>query len=273
MIVDTHVHAVSEDQRKYPRIANPLEWVRDMSGERLLALNRGAGVDRTVLVQAYTAYEYDNSYAADCARQYPDRFACVCILDQRRADAPDQLTYWVRERGVSGLRLFTTVEPEPMLDDPQTFPIWVRAASLRIPICIMTRFHQVARLPTVLERFPDVSVALDHLALPRLKDGPPYDSLQPLFDLVRYPNLYLKFSTETLYAARRGCSTPKEFFSRLIEQFGARRIMWGSNFPATHDRSFKEQVDLAREDLSFIPQEEQRWLFSETSLSLWPALR
>jgi predicted TIM-barrel fold metal-dependent hydrolase len=137
----------------------------------------------------------------------------------------------------------------------------------------MTRFHQVSRLPAVLERFPDVRVALDHLALLRLSDGPPYDSLQPLFELLRFSNLYLKFSTETLYAARRGRSTPKEFFSRLLERFGARRIMWGSNFPATHDRSFKEQVELAREDLAFLPQEDQRWLFSETALSLWPALR
>jgi L-fuconolactonase len=273
MIIDTHVHVISGDQRKYPRRADEQDWVRDTSGEMLLALNRDAGVDRTVLVQGYGAYECDNSYAADCARQHPDSFASVCILDPRQADAPEQLSYWVRERGVSGLRLLTIVEPEPLLDDPRTFPLWTRAASLAIPICIMTRFHQVSRLPAMLERFPDVRVALDHLALPRLSDGPPYDSLQPLFELLRFSNLHLKFSTETLYAARRGRSTPKEFFSRLLERFGARRIMWGSNFPATHDRSFKEQVELAREDLAFLPQEDQRWLFSETALSLWPALR
>jgi L-fuconolactonase len=273
VIVDTHVHVISDDQQKYPRRADADEWVRDTSGETLLALNREAGVNRTVLVQGYGAYAYDNSYAADCARQYPDSFASVCIVDQRQTDAPEQLTYWVRERGVSGVRLLTIVEPEPMLDDARTFPLWARAASLDIPICIMTRFHQISRLPAVLERFPEVRVALDHLAVPRLSDGPPYDSLLPLFDLVRFPNLYLKFSTETLYAARRGRSTPKEFFSRLLEQFGAKRLMWGSNFPATHDRSFKEQVELARQDLAFIPQEEQRWMFGETALTLWPALR
>jgi predicted TIM-barrel fold metal-dependent hydrolase len=273
MIIDTHVHVISGDQQKYPRRADAQDWVRDTSGEMLLALNREAGVDCTVLVQGYGAYEFDNSYAADCARQYPDNFASVCIVDQRQADAPEQLTYWVRERGVSGLRLLTIVEPEPLLDDPRTFPIWERAASLAIPICIMTRFHQVPRLAAVLERFPNVRVALDHLALPRLSDGPPYDSLQPLFELVRFPNLYLKFSTETLYEARRGRSTPKEFFSLLLEQFDASRLMWGSNFPATHDRSLKEQLALARKELAFVPQEEQRWLFSETALSLWPALR
>jgi L-fuconolactonase len=273
MIIDTHVHVIAGDQQKYPRRPDAQEWVRETSGEMLIELNREAGVDRTVLVQGHGAYDYDNSYAADCARRYPERFAAVCIVDHRRADAPERLTYWVRERGVSGVRLITIIEPEPLIDDPGMLPLWKRASELEIPVCIMTRFHQVARLPEVLERFPEVPVALDHLALPRLSEGPPYNSVQPLFELARFPNLYLKFSSETLYSARRGHSTPKEFFSRLIERFGARRIMWGSNFPATHDRSFKEQVELARNELAFLPPEEQSWIFGETALSLWPGLR
>jgi L-fuconolactonase len=273
MIVDTHVHVISDDQRKYPRRAETPEWVTDTSAESLLSLNREAGIDKTVLVQGYGAYEYDNNYAADCARNHPQRFASVVIVDQRQPDAPERLDYWVKERGARGLRLVTTTEPETLLDDPQTFPIWQRAASLRIPICIMTRFHQVGRLPAVLERFPDVTVALDHLGAPRLSGGPPYEGLQPLFELMRFANLYLKFSSETLYAARRGQSNSREFFSRMLDSFGARRLMWGSNFPATHDRPLKEQLALAQEDLSFVPAEEQRWLFSETALSLWPELR
>ena len=118
MIIDSHVHVIAADLQKYPRCAETPEWVRDTSSEMLLALNREAGIDRTVLVQGYLAYEYDNSYAADCAREYPDRFTAVCIVDHRQADASEQLTYWVRERGVRGLWLFTTIEPEPMLDDP-----------------------------------------------------------------------------------------------------------------------------------------------------------
>jgi predicted TIM-barrel fold metal-dependent hydrolase len=239
----------------------------------LLSLNLKAGIDKTVLVQGYGAYEYDNSYAADCARAHPDKFACVVIVDQRRHDAPERLNYWVEERGARGLRLVTTTEAETFLDDPQTFQVWQTAAALGIPICIMTRFRQVALLHTALERFPNVPVALDHLGAPRLSDGPPYDSLQPLFDLARFANLYLKFSTETLYAARRGKSNSRELFGRILDHFGANRLMWGSNFPATHDRPLTEQLALAQEDLSFVPAEQQRWLFGETALTLWPELR
>jgi L-fuconolactonase len=245
-----------------------------MSAEMLLSLNAQAGIDRTVLVQAYSAYKYDNSYTADCAAGHPGRFASVSILDPLQNDTPDNLSYWVRERGMRGLRLFTTTETEGMwLDDPRTFPVWERAGSLGIPICIMALFHQIPRVRSVLERFPNVTVALDHLAVPRLSGGSPYDGVQPLFELARFPNLYLKFSSVNLYAASRGKSKPREFFTRLLDSFGASRIMWGSNFPATYDRSLKEQYDLARNELSFIRETDQRRLFGETALSLWPVLR
>jgi L-fuconolactonase len=286
MIVDTHVHVISDDQQRYPRQItrsaglsaflreHRRNWVQDITAEALLALNAQAGIDKTVLVQAYSAYKYDNSYTADCAAKYPERFTSVCILDPTQSDTPEQLTYWVKQRGVRGIRRFTTTETEgSWLDDPHTFPVWERAASLGIPICIMTLFHQIPRVRTVLERFPAVTVALDHLAMPRLSAGPPYNAVQPLFDLARFPNLYLKFSSVNLYAARKGKSTPKELFARLIDHFGAGRLMWGSNFPATYDRSLKDQFDLARQELSFLPQDDQRWIFGETALTLWPMLR
>jgi L-fuconolactonase len=277
MIVDTHVHVVSEDQQKYPRQVTPGapgEWVQDMSAKMLLALNAQAGIDKTVLVQPYSAYRFDNSYTADCAAEYPGRFAGVCILDPLEDNAADSLSYWVTDREMRGLRLFTTTETEgSWLDDPRTFPIWDRAGILGIPICIMALSHQIPRVRTVLERFPNVTVALDHLAIPRVSAGPPYDTAQPLIDLVAFPNLYLKFSSVNLYGAARGKSTVREFFSRLLDRFGATRMMWGSNFPATNDRSLKDQYELARNELSFVPEDDQNRLFGATALGLWPMLR
>jgi L-fuconolactonase len=274
MIVDAHVHVISNDQQKYPRKAGELpEWVQDLSAASLIELNRESGIDRTILVQGFGPYQYDNSYAADCAAEYPDHFACVCIVDPLQTDAAEKLTYWVKRRGARGVRLFTTVAPEIMLNDPRLVPLWQQAADLAIPICILMRFPQVARLPALLERFANVPVALDHVALPRLREGFPYAALQPLFELARFPNLYLKFSSETIYAARRGRSTPREFFAKLLEFFGSKRMIWGSNYPATYDLNLKEQLAMAREELAFLPDEDQRWCFGGTALALWPMSR
>jgi predicted TIM-barrel fold metal-dependent hydrolase len=275
VIVDTHVHIVAPDQHRYPRKLTPLnsDWVLDMSGETMLDLMSEAGIDRAMLVQAHSAYEYDNNYVADVAIKHPERFVSVCIVDPTRADALEQLTYWVRERGVRGLRLFPAAERDPpWLDDPRTFPLWERAGALDVPVCICLRYRQLARLRPVIERHPQVRAVLDHLGGPRLEKGPPYENAATLFDLAKLPNLFLKFSTVNLYAAARGKSTPKEFFGRLLDAFGARRIMWGSNFPNTYDRGLKEQLALALDELSFLPEADRYWLFADSARSLWPTL-
>ncbi|MBF6559216.1 MAG: amidohydrolase [Candidatus Binataceae bacterium] len=276
VVVDTHVHVIAPDQRKYPRTLSGAhsEWVRETSAEHLIEVMDAAGVDRTVLVQAHGAYGYDNSYAADAALAYPDRFAGVAIVDPLRDDAAGRLNYWVTERAMRGLRLFALTEPAgEWLDDPRTFPLWELAESLHIPICVCAPMRQVPRLMAPLERFPRVAVALDHAGLPRLDDGPPYAAARPLFDLARYPNLYLKLSSVTLYAAARGASTARDFIGRLVDRYGARRIMWGTNYPATHDRGFVEQVDLARRELEFLGHADRQAIMGGTALALWPGLR
>jgi L-fuconolactonase len=275
VVIDTHVHVISPDQCKYPRTLAKAhtEWVRDTSAEHMLEQMDAAGVDRAILVQAYGAYEYDNNYAADAALAYSGRFVSVAIVDPIRDDAAGWLNYWVTERGMRGVRLFVMTDPEGYwLDDPRTFPLWETAESLRIPICVCAPMRQVPRLMTPLERFPHVAVALDHVGLPRLDAGTPYTAARSLLELARYPNLYLKFSSVTLYAAARGASSVRDFFSRLVDRFGAHRMMWGSNYPATHDRRYTDQVDLAKNELAFLSEPDRRALFGETAFSLWPSL-
>ncbi len=276
MIIESHCHIMSDDQRKYPRELgpNPAAWVRDLTGEELLKLMDGAGVDRAILVQAFGAYRYDNNYVADAAAKHPDRFAAVCIVDVLKPDAADRLSYWVNDRGVKGLRVVTWTEPETMLDDPRIDPVWRRATELRIPVCVLTNFHQVPRLARVLEKHRDLPIALDHLGLPRLDDGPHFEKEEPLFDLARFANFYGKFSSWTIAAAaKNGESGCRDLFRRLVDTFSPQRLMWGTNFPASNDRSYQGFVDFAREQLSFLSAEEQRWIFGETALSLWPMLR
>jgi len=276
MMVESHCHIISPDQHKYPRDlgAKPAAWVRDLPVEEFVKLMDGAGVGRAVLVQAFGAYRYDNSYVADAAAQVANRCVAVCIVDAVAPDAADKLSYWVKDRGVKGLRVVTWTEPETLLDDPRINPLWRRASDLRIPVCVLTNFHQLPRLARVMERFGDLRIALDHLGMPRLDDGPDFENEQPLFELARYRNFYGKFSSWTIAAAAkngpRGCV---EFFRRLIDTFGAHRLMWGTNFPASNERSFEGFVEYAQHELQFLLPDERRWVFGDSALSLWPMLR
>ncbi len=248
MIVDTHVHVVSPDTERYPLRPRPLsgEWYREAphSAERLLELMDGAGVDRAVLVQPVGAYSTDNRYAADSAASHPGRFASVGCVDAASDDAPEALGYWVRERGMHGVRFFALSRGSSWLAEPSGFPLWERAIELGAHVVVTILSHQLDELRAALERFPDAAVSLDHCAFPTVSREP-WPEAQPLFALAGLENLYLKITPHVLDAAARS-GDPADFVTELARRFGAERLMWGSDFCQTHDRPYGELVALAR---------------------------
>ena len=276
MIVDSHVHVVSPDQERYPlAVEDPsaphAAWVRNMAVEELLGLMEGAGIDKTVIVQAFGAYRYDSSYATDSARAHPHRAVSVCCVDPAAADAVDRLRYWAQVRGARGLRLFIR-EGELPYDDPRSVAVLKEASAQALPVCVVAWPSQLLELRRALEQVPGVTVALDHLAFPDLQEGPPYSASNAMWDLAELPNVYMKFSSVTLAAAEQGKSSWREFFPRLVDRFGAHRLVWGSNFPATSEPPLKTQLQMAREAMDFLSTGEQDSAFGGTALALWPEL-
>jgi predicted TIM-barrel fold metal-dependent hydrolase len=286
MIVDTHVHVVSDDRKRYPQItdtdlASSAPTVADigqpewpaLTVESLLATMDECRIDRALLVQTYFTYHFDNSYMIDCALRHPDRFLSVCVIDQLAPGAPDLLTELVEKRGVRGLRMMGARGPGA-LADPRSFPLWERAQSLGIPICLGAKIDELPDAVAALERFSKVPVALEHVWGLKLGE-PPYDNLKTLFDMARFPNVYLKTAPNNSHAAREGKAGPRRFFETLVERFGAKRIMWGSNYPAHWHKygGVKERLAIMEEDFSFLSAEDRRWIFGEAALTLWPKLR
>ena len=200
-IFDIHPHVVSRDHDRYPfnnvfgHVA-PYVTERPIDTEQMLVEMDAAGVTKSALVHSSTAYGYDNSYAADSAAAHPDRFASVCSIDVRAADAAERLRYWILERKMNGLRIFTAggtmAENSDWLVDPETFPAWETASELGIPVCLQMKAGGFRVLPTLLERYPKIRIILDHVSHPKASDGPPYHLADPLWALKGTKNVYLK---------------------------------------------------------------------------------
>lgn len=279
VVVDTHTHAISPDQQRYPLApvgGHQSEWSakRPVSFEGLLASLDEAGIDRAVVVQASTVYGNDNSYVVEAVRSHPDRFAGVFSIDVLAADAVTQMQRWL-DAGLSGLRLFTTGSTMPgqagWLDDERSFPVWEYAQRHNVSICLQMTAQGIPALLNMLARFPDIRVLLDHLARPELAGGPPYEAAAPLFSLASHQRVYLKLTNRTIAEAARGASTPAAFFPRVLEAFGADRIAWGSNFPAAEGTLSHLFTD-ARESLSMLPADAREAIFGGTARTIYPAL-
>ncbi len=278
-ILDIHPHVIATDTNRYPRAplgGKQSGWSRDrpVTYPQMVAAMDEAGVRRAALVQASTCYGHDNSYVADAVAAHPERFTGVFSVDVLAPDAPERIRYWIG-RKLSGLRLFTTGSTMPgqatWLDDPRSFAAWACAGELGIPVCLQMKQEGIPRLMVLIERFPNVRIIIDHLMRAPIEDGPPYRAAAGLFGLARYQNVYLKLTTESVRDSRKGKATPESFFGKVVKEFGASRIAWGSNFPNA-EGTLKEILAESRRALAFLPERDQDWIFCRTAQSLYPAL-
>lgn len=274
-MVDTHVHVVIRNDPAYPmKDEIELDWVNthSVTVEQLIERMDEAGVSKAALVQAYHGHGFDNSYTADSAARFPERFAAVGTLDPVAPGAADELRRWVVEKNVRGFR----IRPDGWkINDPRTFASWEAARELGVVMDIWRvgppAFDDYREM---LERFPDVVIAHDHAAHVKVDDGPPFKQAQPLFELARYPNLNIKFSTNVLMNCLSGGYDPGDFLERLVDAYGADRILWSSNYPALHEPEWPltRMTQVARDAVSRFSAEQQAAMLGGTAMRLWPEL-
>jgi predicted TIM-barrel fold metal-dependent hydrolase len=278
-IVDIHPHVIATDTARYP--LNPLGgtqsgWSRERptTYAMLVAAMDEAGVFKAAIVQASTAYGHDNTYLAEGVAAYPERFTGVFSVDVLAPDAVAKMRHWM-QRGLSGLRLFTTGSTMPgqatWFADPRTYPAWEYAGEAGLPVCMQMTRQGLPQLRELMRQFPKVRIILDHLARPQLVDGPPYAADRDFFAMADNPNVFLKVTPLNYMPPDWGKATPESFFGKLVAEFGAQRVAWGSNFPATAG-TLKDNLAQARKALALLNAAEQEWIFGRTAQALYPSL-
>jgi L-fuconolactonase len=280
-IIDIHPHIVSPDTKAYP--LDPLggtqsTWSteRPTTYDDLLRAMDDAGVAKAAIVHSSTAYGYDNSYCADAVKAVPSRFAGVYSIDVLAPDAVKTFDDWLG-RGCSGMRLFTTGSTMPdqatWFADAKTYPFWEHAAAKNIPVCVQMKLQGIPLLKQIMDRFPKLTIILDHLSGTPVQDGPPYAGADEFLALAKYKQVYLKVTPLNVTPrAGWGKGDPASFFGRVIGAFGAERIAWGSNFPNSTG-TLKEILGAAQKALSSAKPSEQDWMFGKTAQVLYPALK
>jgi L-fuconolactonase len=278
-VIDIHPHIVSPDIARYPLAplgGTQSSWSseRPTTYEMLLKEMDIAGVDKAAIVHSSTAYGYDNRYVADAVAAVPARFTGVYSIDVLAPQAVQTFDYWLA-RGCSGMRLFTTGSTLPdqstWFADPRTYRFWEHAAAKNIPVCMQMKTQGIPLLRQIMDRFPKVTIILDHLARAPVADGPPYAAAAEFFALAKYEQLYLKVTPINISPKSWGDATAETFFSKVIEAFGASRLAWGSNFPNSTG-TLSEILAAAMKAFSFARQSDRDWIFAKTAQILYPVL-
>jgi predicted TIM-barrel fold metal-dependent hydrolase len=281
-IVDIHPHIVSHDTVRYP--VTPIggtrsEWSKERSVtlEELVAAMDEAGVDKAAIVHSSTTYGFNNDYVVDAVAAHPQRFTGVFSVNITQPDAPERMRYWYG-KGMTGMRIYargsTIKEAWLALDDPSTFPAWKCASELGISVA--TNIHGTGpglqQVKNTLKAFPGVNLIIDHLGRPPVEDGPPYNAAKDYFTLADFPNCHLKLTPSGLTSTLKGKATADTLVPKLVSVFGANRIAWGSNYPASPG-SMSDIVAASNLAMRALSDADRGWIFAKTAQQLYPVLQ
>ena len=239
LTIDAHQHFWDLSRAAYPWLGPELAPInRTIDFGDLSPILASTGVDATVLVQSADNAD-DTAYMLEVAGQHPEIAGVVgwVPLDQP-AEASRELSELKRHPAFVGIRHLIHNMPDPD---------WLLRADVNEGLELLAAndvpFDVVAVLPrhlehvaTLAERHPSLRMVIDHLAKPPV--GQP--DWEPWRTLIRRaaesPNVYAKVSG--LYPSDPaadpedwGPGDIEPFVDFALEIFGARRLMYGGDWP------------------------------------------
>lgn len=299
-MLDTHAHLIATDWERYqarpfsPDLPVPARPPYSMTAEELLALMDQHQVAQACLVQRGHVYGYDNSYIIDSAARYPDRFHPVVILDTQDPATPGRYRQMVRDQRVAGFRMATSrpwLLDTAWMSSPTAMEVWRACADLGTPMTIIVFDNQLSYVLPLIRliagMFPHLPIVLDHGAMPygmsqyevalREEAGetvvmppPPHygiDTSVAIFEDV--PNIHFKI-TEINFERLVKAGVPSErLVRRMVDSFGAERLIWGSDVGQSMLWSYAEKVAMARQCVALLAPDQQQAMLHDNAARIF----
>ncbi len=284
-VIDTHMHVWANDPQKYPF---PHPYVEDFEDaphegtvEMLIADMDQHGCTHAVLVQVIY-HGWDNSYVADCVKQYPDRLKAHGLIDPTDPHVADRLEFWVKEHGLHGMRFSPIYYQngshggDAWLDARETHQVWRVASRLGAVFNFFIAPGQLPRLETMVRAHSDVAVIIDHMSQIDLGADDPEPDFRRLLAMARYPNVYVKVS-ELASVSKSGqypYSDAYPYIKRLYEAFGSDQLLFGTGYPGAARAGFQrptldKEIGLIRTEIPFFTDEDREKILGRNAARVW----
>lgn len=250
--IDTHTHVFKLDTgliegRRYTP-------AYDASIADYLTMLDDNGMSHGVLVQI-SILGTDNSYLLEALRQEPTRLRGIVVVDP--GIAVEELRAF-DDAGVVGVRLNLIGLRDPELAGAEWQAHLRRLADLNWQVEVQA---EAGRLPCILPPLlaAGVRVVVDHFGRPAEASGIDDPGFRYLLTLGSTQSVWVKLSGAYRNGpAERGQQIAMLAAPALLSEFGAKRLMWGSDWPHT---SFEQPgaTGAARQALArWIPSEVER---------------
>ena len=234
--IDTHQHFWDLDVVDYPWLTPAAGAIyRSFTPAELAPQLAAAGIDGTVLVQSANSYADTDSMLrqADTYAWIMGVIGWVPLLQPEEAGAA--LDRYGRHPKFRGIRHLIHDEPDPdWVVQDRVLAGLQQLADRRLIFEVVAVFpNHLTHVPTLARRFPTLTLVIDHLAKPPIKDRLLEPWATQLAEAARYPNVYAKISGLNTAAdpAQWSADDLQPYIDHAIACFGADRLMFGSDWP------------------------------------------
>ena len=242
MLVDSHQHFWQWSKGWFSRPEPVLS--RDYLPTDLAPILKANGIDKTVVVQTSpTVGETD--FLLELAETADFIGGVVGWLDLESSDFPKSLERYCRNRHFVAVRPMIECLPD---DDWILRPRVMDSLSLIAHMDVAFDFLVLPRhLPKVLktlEKIQNLRAVIDHLAKPEIKAGRMHPWQELMREIALHRNVYCKLSGMVTEADYQNWSLEnlRPYADHVMEQFGAERVMFGSDWPVCLLAASYEQV-------------------------------
>jgi predicted TIM-barrel fold metal-dependent hydrolase len=259
-----HVWAASTPERPWPvqDVIKPQREVPLGLDEVRAEMDR-AGVGRVVLVPPMWEGPRNDLALAAAVRE-PNRFAVMGRLDTTSHESLDALRTWRSTPGMIGARCaFNRGDKRAQLQRAEDVGFFAAAQEAGVPLMIFSP-GLMQEVGGVAERYPQLRIIIDHLALDETDRCPdPAPLVEPVRQLARFSNVAVKLSALPCFVSEPpGFDVLRPIVYDMIDRFGAERAFWGSDLSRL-PCPYKDLVDFFAEGLPQLSAAERQLVLGE----------
>jgi len=234
MVIDAHQHFWQYQPVKHAWIDDSMAVLkRDFLPVDLASIYQHNGIDGCVAVQADQSLE-ENDFLLNLANQHSFIKGIVGWEDFRAANIAERLESYKEIPLMKGFRHVVQAEADTNFLLRNSFMEGLgHLAKHGFTYDILVFPHQLGSVLELVRKMPNQKFVIDHLAKPYIKDGFFDGWATMMAAIAKYENVYCKMSG-MITEANLTSWTPSDFepyMQVILENFGAKRILFGSDWP------------------------------------------
>ncbi len=281
-LIDTHVHMWRVELARQTWMTDALDYIaRDFGPPEFREATAGTGVTRAVVIEAGQTPAENQALAETAASS--DLVAGIAPwVDITSPSLAGELDRWQQHPKFVGIRMgFQGDEDPDAVTRPKVMDGLREIARRGLVFEFLVDTAQLAGVLTAHEQVPDLRSVVEHLAKPDMIGGSDDDVwYQAMGRIAAETAAVGKLSLSPLPAAiETAAKNPgqgwnidavRPYVQFMLERFGARRLMWGSDWPiALVTTDYVSTLDAMRQAIGAVTEPDERRIFGETAVEVY----